>query len=96
MFNDFSQGRLCISLTSAMQHSVGGFNKTLIYIPFILGKRDRVIINVYDLAFPSDRVNSGMETLMYSCLVKALHAKSGRWVLELDCEILNENHGFLC
>lgn len=36
-----------------------------------------------------------METLIYSCLVKALHARFGRQVLELDCKILNENHGFL-
>lgn len=60
-----------------MQHSVDGFNKTLTYIPFILGKRDRVIINVYDLAFPSDRVTVEWKPLMYSCLVKALHANLG-------------------
>lgn len=95
MFNEFSQGRLCISLTFAMQCSVDGFNKTLIYIPCLLEERGRIVINVCDLAFPSDRTNSGMETLIYSCLVKELHARFGRQVLELDCEILNENHGFL-
>lgn len=74
MFNEFRQGRLCITPMFTMQHSVDVFNTIdsirprLISFPISINtpeKRDRFAINVYSLLFPSDKVNSGTETQVY-------------------------------